>query len=74
MPQSLAKLGAQLLSFLFILSSEQYCEFIAAHTADQTVGRQHFYQHITNVLQDLIAGDMTIPVVDLLEIIQIHHD
>ena len=42
MPQALAKLRAQLLSFLFILSSEQYREFIAAHTADQTVGGSIF--------------------------------
>ena len=36
-PQTLAKLRAQLFGFLFILSAEQHCEFIAAYTPDQTV-------------------------------------
>src|SRR5690606_23802756 len=48
-------------------------EFLAAQASEQVVGTDECADGAREVLQDLVAGGMTVPVVQLLEVVDVQH-
>ena len=51
----------------------KYSEFIPAHAADQVFFEKKISQDTGQLLQDLVSGQMSVQIIDMLEMIDVHH-
>ena len=55
-------------------NGERDDELLASITSDKVLGTRRFPDHGGHFLQDSIAGDMTVVIIDALEMVDINHE